>query len=87
MFPLTADFHQIATENVVDMLKLAHHCYMTASRCEGEDYTEEWLHHYMLGKMAEKMNTHPKEYLYHYKQVARCKQYTQGLNIQYCKTN
>lgn len=36
-----------------EMLEQAEHCFRQASTCEGEG-DEEWLVHYMLGKVAEK---------------------------------
>jgi len=32
-------------------------------------YSEEWLLHYMLGKIAEKLRRPPNEYLDHYQKV------------------
>ena len=40
-----------------------------AGECEVDENEEEWLHHYMLGKVAEKKGADPEEYLKHYKQV------------------
>ncbi len=69
MFPLTDELHKAATNYRGEMLKIAQNCYRKASECETEDNEEEWLHHYMLGKVAEKMGQPPREYLEHYKQV------------------
>ncbi len=69
MFPLSDDVRKLAETNRTEMLKIAHNCYVQASGCETEESEEEWLHHYMLGKIAEKMDQPPKEYLEHYKQV------------------
>lgn len=33
---------------------------------EQTEVDERWLHHYMLGKVAEKRKTEPNEYLQHY---------------------
>uniref|UniRef100_A0A673YM87 Calcineurin binding protein 1 n=1 Tax=Salmo trutta TaxID=8032 RepID=A0A673YM87_SALTR len=41
-----------------------------ASRCEGDSDEEEWLIHYMLGKIAEKRKQPPREYVQLYKQAA-----------------
>lgn len=52
------------------MLETAKHCFTSASRCEGDGDEEEWLIHYMLGKIAEKQKQPPVVYLLHYKQAA-----------------
>ena len=51
-----------------DMLNLSKTCFEQAKKhdCDSE---EEWLEHYMLGKMAEKQNNHPSVFLDHYTQV------------------
>lgn len=51
------------------MLETASQCFQGASRCEGDAEEEEWLIHYMLGKIAEKHRRPPQEYLLLYKQV------------------
>ncbi|MGH0166224.1 UNVERIFIED_CONTAM: hypothetical protein FKN15_050566 [Acipenser sinensis] len=52
------------------MLETASRCFQAASQCEGDGDEEEWLIHYMLGKIAEKRKQPPKDYLLHYKQAA-----------------
>ncbi|CAL8249872.1 unnamed protein product, partial [Boreogadus saida] len=52
------------------MLATAFQCFQGASRCDGDSDEEEWLIHYMLGKMAEKRKQPPKEYLQLYKKAA-----------------
>uniref|UniRef100_A0A8B9VX02 Calcineurin-binding protein cabin-1 n=1 Tax=Anas zonorhyncha TaxID=75864 RepID=A0A8B9VX02_9AVES len=52
------------------MLETAKLCFTSASRCEGDGDEEEWLIHYMLGKIAEKQKQPPVVYLLHYKQAA-----------------
>uniref|UniRef100_A0A8C1MKL1 Calcineurin-binding protein cabin-1 n=1 Tax=Cyprinus carpio TaxID=7962 RepID=A0A8C1MKL1_CYPCA len=49
------------------MLETASQCFQSASRCGGDE--EEWLIHYMLGKIAEKCKLPPKDYLHLYKKV------------------
>lgn len=49
------------------MLETASQCFQSASRCGGDE--EEWLIHYMLGKIAEKRKLPPKDYLQLYKKV------------------
>ncbi|XP_016103446.1 calcineurin-binding protein cabin-1-like [Sinocyclocheilus grahami] len=49
------------------MLETASQCFQSASRCDGDE--EEWLIHYMLGKIAEKRKRPPKDYLQLYKMV------------------
>ncbi|XP_054467151.1 calcineurin-binding protein cabin-1 isoform X3 [Anoplopoma fimbria] len=52
------------------MLETASQCFQGASRCEGDSDEEEWLIHYMLGKIAEKRKKSPVEYLQLYKKAA-----------------
>lgn len=51
------------------MLETAFQCFQGASRCECDSDEEEWLIHYMLGKIAEKRKQIPVEYLQFYKKV------------------
>ncbi|XP_056387142.1 calcineurin-binding protein cabin-1 isoform X2 [Hyla sarda] len=52
------------------MLETAKQCFFSASLCEGDGDEEEWLIHYMLGKICEKQKLNPELYLQHYKQAA-----------------
>ncbi|KAI3372339.1 hypothetical protein L3Q82_022837, partial [Scortum barcoo] len=52
------------------MLETAFQCFQGASRCECDSDEEEWLIHYMLGKIAEKRKQMPVEYLQFYKKAA-----------------
>uniref|UniRef100_A0A3Q3LVI3 Calcineurin-binding protein cabin-1 n=1 Tax=Labrus bergylta TaxID=56723 RepID=A0A3Q3LVI3_9LABR len=52
------------------MLETAFQCFQGASRCECDSDEEEWLIHYMLGKIAEKRKQSPVEYLQLYKKAA-----------------
>ncbi|XP_054546485.1 calcineurin-binding protein cabin-1 isoform X1 [Talpa occidentalis] len=52
-----------------NMLETARHCFTSAAHCEGEGDEEEWLIHYMLGKVAEKQQQPPTVYLLHYRQA------------------
>uniref|UniRef100_A0A665U9S4 Calcineurin-binding protein cabin-1 n=1 Tax=Echeneis naucrates TaxID=173247 RepID=A0A665U9S4_ECHNA len=52
------------------MLETSFQCFQGASRCEGDSDEEEWLIHYMLGKIAEKRKQPPMEYLQLYKKAA-----------------
>ncbi|XP_030622423.1 calcineurin-binding protein cabin-1 [Chanos chanos] len=52
------------------MLETALQCFQSASRCEGDSNEEEWLIHYMLGKIGEKRKRPASEYLLLYKQAA-----------------
>ncbi|XP_073530466.1 calcineurin-binding protein cabin-1 isoform X1 [Phyllobates terribilis] len=52
------------------MLETAKQCFISASLCEGDGDEEEWLIHYMLGKIYEKQKMAPELYLQHYKQAA-----------------
>uniref|UniRef100_A0A8C4HPE7 Calcineurin-binding protein cabin-1 n=1 Tax=Dicentrarchus labrax TaxID=13489 RepID=A0A8C4HPE7_DICLA len=51
------------------MLETAFQCFQGASRCECDSDEEEWLIHYMLGKIAEKRKQTPVEYLQLYKKL------------------
>lgn len=53
----------------VSMLETAYKCFKCASTCGGDCNEEEWLIHYMLGKISEKRKLPPKDYLRLYKQV------------------
>ncbi|CAL9708600.1 unnamed protein product [Knipowitschia caucasica] len=52
------------------MLETALQCFQGASRCECDSDEEEWLIHYMLGKIAEKRKKPPADYLQLYKKSA-----------------
>ncbi|KAM9743878.1 calcineurin-binding protein cabin-1 isoform 3-T3 [Menidia menidia] len=52
------------------MLETSFQCFQGASRCEGDSDEEEWLIHYMLGKISEKRKNPPVEYLQLYKKAA-----------------
>ncbi|XP_041083893.1 calcineurin-binding protein cabin-1-like isoform X3 [Polyodon spathula] len=67
---LPAEFIKQMEERRDSMLETASRCFQAASRCEGDGDEEEWLIHYMLGKIAEKRKQPPKEYLLLYKQAA-----------------
>ncbi len=69
MFPLNDEVKTDATRYKTEMLKIAHNCYIKASECDSEEGEEEWLHHYMLGKVAEKLCKPPQEALEHYRKV------------------
>ncbi|XP_067083955.1 calcineurin-binding protein cabin-1 [Osmerus mordax] len=58
------------TERRDSMLETSSQCFQGASRCEGDSDEEEWLIHYMLGKIAEKRKQPPREYLHLYKRAA-----------------
>lgn len=51
------------------MLATALRCFQGASRCECDSDEEEWLIHYMLGKIAEKRRQAPGDYLHLYQKV------------------
>uniref|UniRef100_A0A9J8AA99 Calcineurin-binding protein cabin-1 n=1 Tax=Cyprinus carpio carpio TaxID=630221 RepID=A0A9J8AA99_CYPCA len=61
--------HELPMEERRDsMLEMASQCFQSASRCDGDE--EEWLIHYMMGKIAEKRKLPPKDYLQLYKMSA-----------------
>ncbi|KAK2144095.1 hypothetical protein LSH36_785g00046 [Paralvinella palmiformis] len=79
MLLLQRDWHmysneqlELAANNKRDMLELAYSCYSKAATIEeGEEGEEQWLHHYMLGKIREKQRQNPRIYLDHYKMAAQ----------------
>ncbi|XP_030074198.1 calcineurin-binding protein cabin-1 isoform X1 [Microcaecilia unicolor] len=66
---LPADVVQQMEERRDSMLETAKQCFSAASRCECDGDEEEWLIHYMLGKIAEKQKQSRAVYLQHYKQA------------------
>ncbi|XP_029475097.1 calcineurin-binding protein cabin-1 isoform X2 [Rhinatrema bivittatum] len=66
---LPAEVVQQMEERRDSMLETAKQCFSAASRCEGDGDEEEWLIHYMLGKIAEKQKQAPALYLQHYSQA------------------
>lgn len=70
-FVLSPDIVEMLKNKKEEMLETAYHCFKTASEFKDENGVEEkWLHHYMLGKIAEKRYMkEPKPYLSQYKQV------------------
>lgn len=67
---LPAELVQQLEERRDSMLETAQHCFTSAARCEGDGDEEEWLIHYMLGKVAEKQQQPPTVYLRHYRQAS-----------------
>lgn len=67
---------QQASTNYTEMLHVAKRCFSQAAsvtsveETEPGGYSEEWLLHYMLGKIAEKLQCPPSEYLDHYQKVS-----------------
>lgn len=53
------------------MLQTSLQCFQSASRCECHSDEEEWLIHYMLGKIAEKRKQAPPDFLQLYQKVTR----------------
>ena len=61
------------------MLDIAHDCFTAADKAwltgvekgTGEDQDERWLHHYMLGKIAEKRSRPLDEFVGHYQRAAQ----------------
>uniref|UniRef100_A0A8C6E4B8 Calcineurin-binding protein cabin-1 n=1 Tax=Moschus moschiferus TaxID=68415 RepID=A0A8C6E4B8_MOSMO len=68
---LPAELVQQLEERRDSMLEAARHCFASAARCEGDGDEEEWLIHYMLGKVAEKQQQPPTVFLRHYRQAGR----------------
>ncbi|XP_058246741.1 calcineurin-binding protein cabin-1 isoform X3 [Hemibagrus wyckioides] len=62
------DLIKLMEERKDSMLETAYDCFKSASTCGGDE--EEWLIHYMLGKISEKRKLPSKDYLRLYKQSA-----------------
>ncbi|KAG8195575.1 hypothetical protein JTE90_002197 [Oedothorax gibbosus] len=62
------DLQDLLRRKRTEMLSVAERCFRSANRCEepGSEPEEAWLHHYMLGKIAEKKGERPQVYLPHY---------------------
>ena len=82
--PYTTEQLDLASSNKTDMLEFAHTCYTKAAAlADGEEAEEQWLHHYMLGKIAEKQHKDIQVYLEHYKQVIYTFYYMYGTSAYY----
>ncbi|KAM9474722.1 calcineurin-binding protein cabin-1 isoform 3-T4 [Clarias gariepinus] len=64
------DLTKLMEERKNSMLETAYKCFQSTSTCGVDCIEEEWLIHYMLGKISEKRKLPPKEYLKLYKQSA-----------------
>ncbi|KAI5622058.1 calcineurin-binding protein cabin-1 isoform X2 [Silurus asotus] len=64
------DLTKSMEERKDSMLETAYKCFQSASKCGGDCNEEEWLIHYMLGKISEKRKLPQKDYLKLYKQSA-----------------
>ncbi|KAK3540198.1 hypothetical protein QTP70_028388 [Hemibagrus guttatus] len=62
------DLIKLMEERKDSMLETAYNCFKSTSTCGGDE--EEWLIHYMLGKISEKRKLPSKDYLRLYKQSA-----------------
>ncbi|XP_068952704.1 calcineurin-binding protein cabin-1 [Petaurus breviceps papuanus] len=67
---LPSEVVQQMAERRDSMLETAKLCFTSAARCEGDGDEEEWLLHYMLGKVAEKQKQPPAVFLHHYQRAA-----------------
>ncbi|GAB6026876.1 Calcineurin-binding protein cabin-1, variant 2 [Chamberlinius hualienensis] len=65
-----AEVTQMLNTKRVEMLNLSKLCFESAIECDNA-VEEEWLLHFMLGKIAEKTARPIKEYLNHYKLAAK----------------
>jgi len=72
---LSSDLLHQASDDFTEMLHVAQKCFTmaatvtSAEEMEPGGYSEDWLLNYMLGKIAEKLNRPPHEYLDHYHKV------------------
>ncbi|XP_047656377.1 calcineurin-binding protein cabin-1 isoform X2 [Tachysurus fulvidraco] len=64
------DLIKLMEDRKDSMLETAHNCFKSASTCEGDCNEEEWLIHYMLGKITEKRKLPERDYLRLYKRSA-----------------
>ncbi|XP_075881739.1 calcineurin-binding protein cabin-1 isoform X2 [Nelusetta ayraudi] len=67
---LPAEVVQQMEERKDAMLQTSLQCFQSASRCECHSDEEEWLIHYMLGKIAEKRKQAPPDFLQLYQKAA-----------------
>ncbi|CAL1544545.1 unnamed protein product [Lymnaea stagnalis] len=72
LLSISQDITEGAKKRKQDMLALAKNNYLRAIDCEGDGTEDDWLTHYMMGKIAEKEGDNPQIYLEHYKQAAIC---------------
>ena len=63
---MTADVRSALVLRRQEMLLLSEKCFTSALGMEDGD---AWLHHYMLGKIAEKLKKSPSVYLEHFQKV------------------
>jgi len=63
---MASDSRQALVQRRDEMLLLSERCFTSAL---GIEDGEAWLHHYMLGKIAEKLKKSPGVYLEHYQKV------------------
>ncbi|CAH1273708.1 CABIN1 [Branchiostoma lanceolatum] len=64
---LAPEIVQQMVSKKAEMLSMSEYCFTQANQIEGDGEEEEWLHHYMLGKVAEKRGNPPQVYLEHYR--------------------
>ncbi|XP_019641874.1 PREDICTED: calcineurin-binding protein cabin-1-like isoform X1 [Branchiostoma belcheri] len=67
---LAPEIVQQMVSKKAEMLSMSEYCFSQANKIEGDGEEEEWLHHYMLGKVAEKRGNPPQVYLEHYRLAA-----------------
>ncbi|GFS04509.1 calcineurin-binding protein cabin-1-like [Elysia marginata] len=72
MFNISGEMLMKSHLRRTEMLNLAKNCYCRANECEGDGSEDDWLTHYMMGKVAEKQGQSPKVFLDSYKQAALC---------------
>ena len=64
---MTSDNRSSLLKRRDEMLLLSESCFASAL---GIEDGEPWLHHYILGKITEKLNKPPSVYLEHYQKVS-----------------
>ncbi|XP_078611980.1 calcineurin-binding protein cabin-1-like isoform X3 [Branchiostoma floridae x Branchiostoma japonicum] len=67
---LAPEIVQQMVSKKAEMLSRSEYCFTQANQIEGDGEEEEWLHHYMLGKVAEKRGNPPQVFLEHYRLAA-----------------
>ncbi|GFN77427.1 calcineurin-binding protein cabin-1-like [Plakobranchus ocellatus] len=72
MISMSEEMLQASQLRRSDMLSQAKNSYSRASECEGDGSEDDWLTHYMMGKVAEKQGDPPSIFLDCYKQAALC---------------
>ncbi|KAK3753418.1 hypothetical protein RRG08_056311 [Elysia crispata] len=70
MFNISGEMLLASRSRRTEMLRVARNSYHRANECEGDCPEDDWLTHYMMGKVAEKQGESPKVFLEFYNKAA-----------------